>query len=79
MLEEDIKDGPPPVLLSLGLCLLDFSVVDMELSLKAVEFHFLKIILRLEHPEYAVRHRALLVDRTLYEQQIEDSKVEIST
>lgn len=78
VLEEDIKDGPSPVLQSLGLSLLDFSVVDMELSLKALEFHFLKVTLRLEHPEYAVRHRALLVDRSLYEQQIEDSKVEIS-
>lgn len=75
MLEEDIKDAPFPVLQSLGLVLLDFTVVDMELSLKALEFHLLKLTLRIEHPEYAVRHRALLVDRALYKQQIEDSKV----
>lgn len=79
MLEEGIKDGPSSVLQSLGLCLLDFSVVDMELSLKALECHLLKVTLRLEHPEYAVRHRALLVDRALYEQQIEDSKVDQQT
>lgn len=76
MVEEDIRDGPSSVLQSLGLGLQDFSVVDMELSLKALEFHLLKLTLRLEHPEYAVRHRALLVDRTLHEQQMEDSKVE---
>ena len=60
------------------MCLLDFTVVDMELSLKALEFHLLKFTLRIEHPEYAVRHRALLMDHTHYEKQIEESKVKVS-
>ena len=75
VLEERIEDCPSPILHSLGLCLLDFSVVNMALSPSALEGHLLKLTLRLEHPEYAVRHRALLVDRTLYEKQVEDSKV----
>ena len=75
VLEERIEDCPSPILHSLGLRLLDFSVVNMALSPSALEGHLLKLTLRLEHPEYAVRHRALLVDRTLYEKQVEDSKV----
>ena len=67
--------SPSLILQSLGLKLLDFNVVNMELSNKALEFHLLKHTLRVDHPEYAVRHRALLVDRTFYENQIENSKV----
>ena len=66
---------PSPALQSLCLSLLDFTVVDLELSTKALEAHLLKHTLRVDHPEYAVRHRALLVDRTFYNDQIEDSKV----
>ena len=72
-----MTDKPSPILKSLGLKLLDFTVVDMELSRKALEFHLLKFILRIDHPEYAARHRALLVDKTYYENLIEASKVAI--
>ena len=78
VLEQHMTESPSSILESLGLQLLDFSVVDMELSVKALELHLLKLILRIEHPEYALRHRAMLVDRTLYEKQIEDSKVGVS-
>ena len=74
VLEERVAETPP-ILESLGLKLLDFTVVDMELSMKALESHLLKFILRIDHPEYAARHRALLVDNTFYENQIETSKV----
>ena len=63
------------ILQSLGLRLLNFTLVDMELSERAMEFHLLKFVLRLDHPEYAARHRALLVDKTFYKNQIDASKV----
>ena len=75
VLEQRVTEMPSPVLESLGLKLLDFTVVDMELSRKALESHLLKFILRIDHPEYAARHRALLVDKTFYENQIKTSKV----
>ena len=75
MLEEEITKCPSPVLHSLGLTLLDFNVVNMHLSTKALQAHLLKLTLRIDHPEYAIRHRALLVDRTFYEEQIEEDKV----
>ena len=75
VMEEGVRETPPPVLEALGLRLVDFTVVDMGLSEKALEFHLLKFILRLDHPEYAARHRALLVDQTFYEDQIATSKV----
>lgn len=78
VLEEHIRDSPSPVLWSLGLSLLDFNVVNMELSTTALQSHLLKLTLRIEHPEYAVRHRALMVDRTFFEKQIEGSKVHVN-
>ena len=78
VLEEHMSEAPSPILQSMDLHLLDFSVVDMELSVKALELHLLKLILRIEHPEYALRHRGMLVDRTLFEKQIEDSKVGVN-
>jgi hypothetical protein len=77
VLEQRVTETPSPVLESLGLKLLDFTVVDMELSRKALESHLLKFILRIDHPEYAARHRALLVDKTFYENQIETSKEKV--
>lgn len=76
VLEEEITKCPShPILHSLGLSLLDFNVIDMQLSAKALQGHLLKLTLRIDHPEYAIRHRALLVDRTFYEDQIQDDKV----
>ena len=75
VLEEHITNSPSRILESLGLTLLEFSVVDLQLSAKALESHLLKVTLRIDHPEYAIRHRALLVDRTFYEDQIQQCKV----
>ena len=75
VLEGKVGKAPSPVLAAVGLRLLDLTVVDMELSGRALEFHLLKFILRIDHPEYAARHRALLVDQTFYENQIDSSKV----
>ena len=75
VLEESVSSGPSLILQSLGLNLLDFNVIDLELSPKALESHLLKHTVRVDHPEYAIRHRALLVDCTFYRNQMENSQV----
>lgn len=77
VMEERVRETVPAILKHLGLKMLDFTVVDMGLSQRALDSHLLKFVLRLDHPEYAARHRALLVDHTFHEQQIAVSKVGI--
>ena len=75
VLEEHVRDAPSTTLQSLGVRLLDFCVVDLELSTAALETHLLRHTLQLERPEYSVRHRSLLADLVLHEKQVESCQV----
>ena len=69
-----------PLILTLwlSLCGRDWSslfVVDLGLSLKGLQNHLQKLILKHKKPEYSVRYKSLLTDLALHHQQLEDNEV----
>ena len=63
------------LLQSLGCDLSDFCVADMGLCGEGLRNHLLLFIVGLERPEYGVRHKSVLTDLTLHQQQADSSQV----
>ncbi len=61
-----------------SLCGNDWSsifVVELGLSLKGLQSHLQKLILKYKKPEYSIRYKSLLTDLTLHHQQLENNEV----
>ena len=71
------SDKVPRLLQSLGCSLMDFCVADMGLGGEGLQSHLLMFTLRLERPEYGVRHKSVLTDLALHQQQADSSQVSI--
>ncbi len=50
-------------------------VVELGLSLKGLQSHLQKLILKYKKPEYSIRYKSLLTDLTLHHQQLENNEV----
>ena len=76
ILDHPLGSGKASRLLqSLGCDLTDFCVANMGLCGEGLRSHLLMFIVGLERPEYGVRHKSVLTDLTLHQQQADSSQV----